>query len=309
MLTRREALASMTLAAGAAVVPLACKRQQDAEIGTNFRYSLNTSTILGKSNGIERDIKIASQAGFDYIEVWIRDIEAYVNGGNTIGSLRGYTEANGLKIASAIGFAPWMTGGEEGFEQMEREMNLLAELGCPRIAAPPAGVDGSEALDLFEIGERYRKLLELGRKTGVMPQLEFWGASTALWHMGQVLMIVAASGDPDARILPDVYHMFRGGSDFNTLKMINGSLIDLFHINDYPADKARLEQNDADRVFPGEGAAPLSTILSDLHTMGGEKILSLELFNREYWEEDPLDIARTGLEKMKSAVNAAINAK
>jgi hypothetical protein len=33
--------------------------------------------------------------------------------------------------------------------------------------------------------------------------------------------------------------------------------------------------------------------------MKGPKILSLELFNREYWEQDPLQVAKTGLEKMK----------
>jgi hypothetical protein len=34
------------------------------------------------------------------------------------------------------------------------------------------------------------------------------------------------------------------------------------------------------------------------------KILSLELFNRNYWNEEPLHVARTGLEKMKSLVKA-----
>jgi hypothetical protein len=33
--------------------------------------------------------------------------------------------------------------------------------------------------------------------------------------------------------------------------------------------------------------------------MGGVKVLSLELFNRSYWEGDMLEVARTGLSKMK----------
>jgi len=43
-------------------------------------------------------------------------------------------------------------------------------------------------------------------------------------------------------------------------------------------------------------------ILIDLKNMKGEKVLSLELFNRAYWEEDPLLVARTGLAKMKAQV-------
>ena len=47
----------------------------------------------------------------------------------------------------------------------------------------------------------------------------------------------------------------------------------------------------------------MKQILTDLVNMGGEKVLSLELFNRSYWEEDPLEVARTGLQKMKQAVS------
>ena len=97
-----------------------------------------------------------------------------------------------------------------------------------------------------------------------MPQLEFWGASPVLWHMGQVLMIAAVTNDPDVKILPDVYHMFRGGSGFDTLKMLKGNMVDIFHMNDYLPNIPREEQSDADRVYPGVGAAPMKQILTDL---------------------------------------------
>jgi sugar phosphate isomerase/epimerase len=62
------------------------------------------------------------------------------------------------------------------------------------------------------------------------------------------------------------------------------------------------EQTDSDRVYPGDGAAPLKQILLDLKAMGGTKVLSLELFNKNYWAEDALLVAKTGLEKMKKLV-------
>jgi sugar phosphate isomerase/epimerase len=192
--------------------------------------------------------------------------------------------------------------GEEGFRQMKEEMEILASIHCPRIAAPPAGVPADQPLDLFIAGERYAKLLDLGRQIGVMPQLEFWGSSKVLWHLGQVLMIAAVANDSDARILPDIYHLFRGNSGFNGLKILDGRMIEIFHLNDYVSSKPRENQVDADRVYPGDGVAPMSQILTDLSRMAGEKILSLELFNRSYWEQDPLTVARTGLRKMKAAV-------
>jgi 2-keto-myo-inositol isomerase len=300
-ISRRNALSSLALGALGTSVPssLAAK---DLSTPAEFSYCLNTSTISAKNLGLLAYVKIASSAGYDGIEVWVSDVQAALNAGHSTSELKSYIEDHGLKVENAIGFAPWMAGGEEGFEQMEQEMDLLAGIACHRIAAPPAGLPADKALDLFATGEKYAKLLDLGRKTTVMPQLEFWGSSPVLWHLGQVLMIAAVANDPGARILPDVYHMFRGGSGFNALKMLKGELIEVFHMNDYPASKAREDQGDSDRVYPGDGAAPMYQILRDLKNMGGEKVLSLELFNRTYWEEDPLKVAKTGLLKMQALV-------
>lgn len=180
---------------------------------------------------------------------------------------------------------------------MKEDMEIMAELGCTRIAAPAAGVKTPP--DLFKVGERYRELLALGRQTGVTPQLEIWGASV-FHHIGQAMMAIAVANDPGARILPDVYHLHRGNSGFESLKMIDGKIIEVFHINDYPGDIPREQMEDKDRVYPGDGVAPLKQLAADLKAMEGEKILSLELFNREYWKQDPLTVAKTGLAKMKA---------
>ncbi len=300
-MSRRNALSALALGTVGVAVP-ASLAGKEAASPSKFRYCLNTSTISGNNPGLHSYVEIASRAGYDGIEVWVRDVQAALEAGHSVSALKKFIGDHGLKVENAIGFAPWMVEGEAGFEQMEQEMQMLAGIGCHRIAAPPAGVSADKALDLFAVGEKYGKLLELGRETGVMPQLEFWGSSPVLWHLGQVLMIAAVADDPDARILPDVYHMFRGDSGFNALKMLKGELIEVFHMNDYPASKAREEQGDSDRVYPGDGSAPMHGILTDLKNMGSEKVLSLELFNRTYWEEDPLQVAKTGLLKMKSLV-------
>jgi len=144
--------------------------------------------------------------------------------------------------------------------------------------------------------------LALGREYRVIPQLEFWGASGTLYHLGQALAIAAAADDPDACILADIYHLFRGGSGFNGLKLVGAKGIEIVHMNDYPATKPVNEQTDSDRVYPGDGAAPFEQIIHDLRMMGGVKVLSLELFNKTYWREDPVQVAKTGLQKMKSIV-------
>ncbi|MCH6198034.1 sugar phosphate isomerase/epimerase [Aquiflexum sp. LQ15W] len=305
MTTRRSAIKTLGLTTGlfasAGVLEAVSKNKKESQ----FSYCLNTSTIMGQKPGLIGYLDIASKAGYDGVELWIRDIQEYLADGNSVTGLRKYISDSGLKFENTIGFAPWMVDDEEkrkaGMVQMEQEMELLASLGCVRVAAPAAGV--TAPLDLFKAGERYKALLDLGRKTGVMPQLEFWGAFPFFHHLGQVLMVAAVANDPDTRILPDVYHLFRGGSGYDGLKMLNGAAIEIFHMNDFVASIPREDQADKDRVYPGDGAAPMKEILTDLKNMGGNKILSLELFNQDYWKQDALTVAKTGLEKMRKLVN------
>lgn len=306
---RRESLQLLT-AAGALLLPFASSATPKEKQKSPFLFCLNTSTISGQKPGVKAMIEIAARAGYDLIELWIPDINVYKQEGKSLSSLKRVISDSGIGVANAIGFAPWLAHDEArrkaGFRQMEEEMNMLAEIGCPRVAAAPAGLTGDDPFDYIRAGRIYRELLDLGRKTGVMPQLEFWGASPVLNHLGKVLMVAAAANDPDARILADVYHLFRGDSGFEGLKMVQGRCIEIFHMNDYTG-MPRESQKDKDRVYPGDGIAPLNQILNDLAKSGGTKILSLELFNEEYWKLDPAVVARTGLEKMRSAVKKALS--
>lgn len=268
---------------------------------SKFLFSLNTSTIRGQKLPLPEMIEIAARAGYDGIEPWMMEIEAYLKEGKTVASLKKLASDAGIQFFDCIGFPTWMAQDEEkskiGFAQMEKEMEILAELGCPRVAAPAIGTDAP--LDLLKTGERYKKLLDLGRKTGVMPQLEFWGAFPSFFHLGQAMAVAAAADDKDAKILADVYHLFRGGSGFEGMKMLDGHAIDIFHMNDFPKEIPRTEQQDKDRVFPGDGGAPMQELADTLKSKGKPIILSLELFNPTYYEMDAFEVAKTGLGKMK----------
>ncbi|HAH45505.1 MAG TPA: xylose isomerase, partial [Planctomycetaceae bacterium] len=78
--------------------------------------------------------------------------------------------------------------------------------------------------------------------------------------------------------------------------------VQVFHVNDYPADPPRETINDSHRVYPGDGVAPLTDIFRMIFQAGFRGTLSLELFNRDYWQQDPLEVARIGLQKTKAAV-------
>ena len=183
-------------------------------------------------------------------------------------------------------------------------MDLIRQLGGKRIAAPPAGIYGNKEpkIDLFRIAGRYHNLLELGKSMEVIPQLEIWGSSHNLSHISEAIFVATAANHPQAAILPDIYHLFRGGSGFEWIRLMSTEAIQVFHINDYPAEPDREKQNDSHRVYPGDGVAPMKLIFRSLQKIGFRGALSLELFNKEYWKQDPAVVARTGLEKMKQVV-------
>lgn len=290
-----------------------------------FRYCLNTSTVRqfvapqgGKSRDIVELIAIASRAGYQAIEPWMTEIEAYLNNGRTARELgKRFTDA-GLEVPDVIGFVEWIVDDtarrNKGLDQAKRTFELIATIGGRRMAAPPVGATGGQSqrdnplfsrpvTNMLVAAERYRALLELGRSFGVMPIVELWGFSQTLSRLGETMMVAAECGLPGGCVLPDVYHLYKGGSDFAGLGILSGQGIGIFHVNDYPAI-ARKTIADADRVFPGDGIAPLKAIFQTLRAIGYQGYLSLELFNREYWKRDPHQVAKEGLDKMRKCSSA-----
>jgi sugar phosphate isomerase/epimerase len=293
-------------------------RSQAADVSggiTSFGLCLNTSTIRGANLGIDAAIDIAAKAGFQAIEPWISELEAYEKKGGSLKDLGKKLRDSGLAVPSAIGFAKWIVNDDaeraKGLEQMKRDMEKVAAIGGLRIAAPAVGATGAKDPDvaLAAIPERYRKVCEIGDQTGVIPEVEVWGHSKTLTRLADAAYVAIGSGHPKACVLPDVYHLYKGGSDPAGLKLLSGAAIPCIHFNDYPADPPRETIQDAQRIYPGDGIAPLTQILQTLAAIGFKGYLSLELFNRTYWKENPEKVAKAGVEKMKAALAKAATAK
>jgi sugar phosphate isomerase/epimerase len=310
-LDRRQLLAATsafvaTSAFGAQ--PAAAPRRSRS--GEPFLFCLNTSTIRGQKLPLDRQTEVVIEAGYDAIEPWLGDIQAYHQSGKSLSDLAKRLADKNVTVESAIGFAQWIVDDDtqraKGLEQARRDMDLVKQLGGTRIAAPPAGATDRADLNLLKAAERYRKLCEIGDSIGVVPQVEVWGFSKCLSRLGETTLVAQESGHPKACILPDIYHLYKGGSEFGGLRFLHGSVVHVFHVNDYPADPPRATINDSHRVYPGDGVAPVASILRTLHDNGFRGVLSLELFNPQYWKRDAQEVAKTGLEKMRAAVRQAL---
>lgn len=306
-LTRRGWLAAASTLTMAAELPATT---DDKRSSGPFGYCLNTSTISGQKRPIAEVIAIADEAGYDGIEPWIRELDEHVQGGHSLDDLGKAIRDRGLSVAGAIGFFAWAVDDDQarkrGLEEARRNIEMVRKIGGTRIAAPPVGLTDRDDVDLRTLADRYRRLLEIGEAAGVVPEVEVWGFSKTLGRLADAAFVAVASGHRSACVLPDVFHLYKGGSGFDGVRLLGPATFGAFHFNDYPADPPREKIDDSYRVYPGDGVAPLNQLVRDLRDIGFRGMLSLELFNREYWKRDALEVARTGLEKMKAVVREAL---
>jgi sugar phosphate isomerase/epimerase len=267
---------------------------------------------MGQKLTLVEQVEIAARAGYTGIEPWVRDLVAFAAGGGNLKDVGKRARDSGLAVESAIAFCEWAVDDDErrrkGLEQARREMDLVAQIGGKRMAAPPAGAADRADLDLFKVADRYRALLEIAANFGVVPQVEHWGHSRRLHRLGEAMLVVLESGHPKACVLTDVYHLYKSGSGYGWVHLVAPPALGVIHVNDYPDKPPRAEITDAARVYPGDGVAPLAAFFRDLHAAGYRGPLSLEVFNREYWRQDALQVARTGLDKLRNVVRQALSA-
>lgn len=309
-LTRRNFLTAAALAGGTAAT---AARAEGGAPAPRFQggaspwpLALNTSTIRPAS--LEDKIRVTAETGWDSIELWINDLEEYEKGGGSLEDLGKRIRDKGLFVCNVIGLWNSMPATAEAFEeslvQTRERLRMMSAVGSRHAAAIPQ--PDREDFDLVWATEMYKRLFTIGRADyNITVTMEFIGFFKSVYRLGQACMIALDSDLPEACILPDTYHLFRGGSGFNGLRHLQGGLIANFHWNDVPADVPREGSGDADRIYPGDGVLPLEQALRDLKAIGYTRTLSLELFNRAHWEMDPKEVAATGLQKMLANIAAA----
>lgn len=263
-----------------------------------FRYSLNSSTI--KPTPILDKIRVAAEAGYGAIELWHDDIDRHLNEGGSLADIRKAVDDSGLAVPTSVMLKGWCEPDgpayEAGLEECKRRMDQSITVGAMHaVAGPPHG-----AVDFDLAGQRYGELLDLGISMGVKPAMEYLGIAQEINNIGAALKIMENSGHPDATIVLDPFHDFRGGAGCEDIARLTASQVAVSHFDDAPATPPWNEQRDSDRVMPGDGIIDLTRFCELLTQIGYDGWISLELFREDLWQQDPLAVAQEGLEKMRT---------
>ena len=310
-INRRSALQLIGASVGVAVAEKAGASPLKANLPAKNAYilGLNMATIRGHKLGFVKELETAAAAGFRSVEIWADSLQEYLSHGGSISEAKKRLDDLGLKVEDLISFNKWIVDDDatrkDGLEQMKRDMERMAILGCKRIAATAAGSSNTSVPNLDLIAERYRTVLEIGDQTGVVPQLEMWGFQKNMSIVADVIYIAMKSGHPSARVLLDIFHLYKGGTSIKTFPLMDANAAEILHMNDYPATLSSAVIEDKDRIYPGDGVAPIKQTLQILlKNRKTPLVLSTEVFNPAYYAQDALTVAKTALEKMRAITDS-----
>ncbi len=258
---------------------------------------LNTSTI--KPQPLLEKIRLTAEAGYAGIELWINDIYEHVGRGGEVSEIERALSDHGLVVPCAIALRAWGEASPREYplmlDEARRRMELARRIGSPWLVCSPP----REPCDLGQITERYGDLLAIGREIGVKPTFEYISFVDSVYSLAQAWHVVRDVDDEDATLVLDAFHSWNSNSTIDELRAIPVNRISHYHIDDAAPGKPPRTQTDADRVMLGDGVIDLAAEVGTLGEMQYKGTVSLELFNPDLWNQDPRDVLRVGLERMR----------
>lgn len=260
-----------------------------------LKLALNGATTMKAD--LATDIRAASAAGFDCLEIWAAKLRTFLKT-NSAADLKRLFDEQSLEPYS-INSIEHVTFRHEGrhnrlLNECEELCRLAAEINCPYVVVVPSplppGVGREEVIE-----EAVGVLTELGviaERHGVGLAFEFLGQKDcSVQTLALADEIVRQVARKNVGLVIDSFHFYAGGSTIESIEALDPERLFVFHIND-AEDRAREELEDKHRLLPGLGILPLKEIVGCLKQIGYDGVTSVEIFRPEYWERDPFELAR-----------------
>lgn len=260
-----------------------------------MKLALNGATTMRAD--LATDIRAASAARFDCLEIWASKLRNYLKSHSPAelkALLTGHAvEPYSINSIERITFRD-ASGHARLLSECEELCRVAAEINCPYIVVVPSPLpEGKSRADVID--ESARVLDELGRiaeRYGVALAFEFLGQTDcSVQTLPQAAEIAGRVGRDNVGLVIDSFHFYAGGSKVESIDALDARKLFIFHIND--AEDLPLEQlEDRHRLLPGLGILPLREIVSALRRINYDRVTSVEIFRPEYWERDPIELAR-----------------
>lgn len=260
-----------------------------------MKIALNGATTMHAD--LETDIKAASEAGFELLEIWAAKLREFLKT-KTVNDLKEYLKANDLKPYSINSIEHITFRNEADYAEIKAECEELSaiagKLECPYIVVVPGKLPDNATKELIidESVKVLNELAEIAEKHNVSLAFEFLGQTDcSVQTLDLCNEIVEKVNRQNVGNVLDTFHFYAGNSTFEAIEKMNPDKLFIFHIND--AENLPKENlTDAHRLYPGEGILPIKEIKAKFDEIGYDRMVSIEIFRPEYWNQDPFEVAR-----------------
>jgi sugar phosphate isomerase/epimerase len=270
-----------------------------------MHLSLHQTT--SRRSGYRRSLEGWAKAGIQAVEITDMMLDEFL-AADTLAAARRVITDLGLTPVSSAAVLPdvWIPGPERAasLDTWRKRCEQFAELGFPKIYCPSITSRRVTPDDFKATPACMHEAGEIAKQFNLMSMVEFVRTSTHLSTLRSTLTLVREAGHPNVRPMLDVFHFWSGMSKFEDLDAIRPGEIAHVHLQDV-LDTPRELIDDNGRVIPGDGNAPLASIL---RTLAGKQYagpLSVELFLVELQQGDPFAIASRIKEKSEAVMRQA----
>lgn len=260
-----------------------------------MKLALNGATTMHAD--LVTDIKAASAAGFELIEIWAAKLRVFLKE-NTVADLKALLDGAGLKPYSINSIEHITFRNTEDYEKIKAECEELSsiagQIGCPYVVVVPGKLpEGATKEQIIDESVRVlNELADISEKHNVSLAFEFLGQTDcSVQTLDLCNEIVEKIDRKSIGNVIDTFHFYAGNSTFEAIDTMKPEKLFIFHIND--AENLPKEQlTDAHRLYPGLGILPIKEIKAHFDKIGYDRMVSIEIFRPEYWNLDPFEVAR-----------------
>ena len=260
-----------------------------------MKIALNGATTMHAD--LTTDIKAASKAGFELIEIWAAKLREFLKT-NTVADLKTLLEENNLEPYSINSIEHITFRNAEDYAKIKAETEefsrIAGEINCPYVVVVPGKLpeNATEAEIIDESVKVLNELADIAEKHNVGLAFEFLGQTDcSVQTLDLDKKIIEQINRENVGLVIDTFHFYAGNSSFEAIETLDPEKLFIFHIND-AQDLPKENLTDAHRLYPGEGILPIKEIKKRFDKIGYDRMVSIEIFRPEYWNEDPFEVAK-----------------
>ena len=243
-------------------------------------------------------VDAAAAGGFRGISIWPSQLAPDAKAGMTPGDMREYLGLRNVEVLELEPILSWVPGAalpdfarEMAGDPPEVFLDWAVELGAPTVL----GCDGFGAeCSPEELAAAFAVLCDQAAQRDLRVKLEFlpWSSVSDVASANRFLDRVDR---PNAGIMLDAIHFFRGANDFAQLEAVAGARIFGVQLCDAP-ERPVLDDLAQDslhnRLLPGEGSIPLLRMVKTLDQIGYPGPMGAEVFSDALNERPAQEVGR-----------------